>query len=363
MLYYCGFSAFFGEKGLHGTKCVSASSMSIASNISAISTISAYQGPAVATKFTSLDDFFLEGSDRVISAYLGWCSLFLLTGSDKIVQYGHSDPKGLSKQTICKSAPKYVVKMECAPKQTYLLTVDGNVYIWEGLDFVDKQPKLLENLKAKEIAVGVEFACAITMDKQVVLIDPASENPVIYKGDEDEPVDISSGQEHILIRTNSGRVYAYGKGSRGQLGTGEVTDQLKEAVLIEALDGVHIKEAVAGGWHSMALSETDDVYVWGWNNDGQLGLPKDNQRVKATPLLLDALKDTEIVSVGAGSRHSMCVTSEGKVLGFGWNRYGQTGLDPHSGQIVWEPREIPIPFEEKVASVQCKYWSTLLQTE
>ena len=42
---------------------------------------------------------------------------------------------------------------------------------------------------------------------------------------------------------------------------------------VEALGGINIIQISAGGWHSCALSDCGDVYVWGWNESGQLGLP------------------------------------------------------------------------------------------
>lgn len=45
--------------------------------------------------------------------------------------------------------------------------------------------------------------------------------------------------------------------------------------LIRGLEGHHMV-AVACGWaHSIALSRSGQVWVWGSNSHGQLGLPKD----------------------------------------------------------------------------------------
>ena len=31
-------------------------------------------------------------------------------------------------------------------------------------------------------------------------------------------------------------------------------------------------QLASGGWHNLALTESGDVYSWGWNESGQLGL-------------------------------------------------------------------------------------------
>lgn len=50
---------------------------------------------------------------------------------------------------------------------------------------------------------------------------------------------------------------------------------------IDVLGGVNIVKVAAGGWHSCALSESGDVYIWGWNESGQLGLPCRNLSASA----------------------------------------------------------------------------------
>lgn len=60
--------------------------------------------------------------------------------------------------------------------------------------------------------------------------------------------------------------------SRGQLGHGSI-DSVDYPQEVQALGGVRIVQIACGGWHSCALSESGDLYVWGWNECGQLGLP------------------------------------------------------------------------------------------
>ena len=61
--------------------------------------------------------------------------------------------------------------------------------------------------------------------------------------------------------------------SRGQLGHGDLEKEEGEARQVEMLAGLRVTQIAAGGWHSVALTDAGDMYVWGWNCDGQLGLP------------------------------------------------------------------------------------------
>jgi alpha-tubulin suppressor-like RCC1 family protein len=43
-----------------------------------------------------------------------------------------------------------------------------------------------------------------------------------------------------------------------------------------------VKAIAAGMEHSLALTESGEVYAWGWNDDGQLGLGDTEDRLTPT---------------------------------------------------------------------------------
>uniref|UniRef100_A0A8B9MTZ3 RCC1 domain containing 1 n=1 Tax=Accipiter nisus TaxID=211598 RepID=A0A8B9MTZ3_9AVES len=98
---------------------------------------------------------------------------------------------------------------------------------------------------------------------------------------------LALGQEHVLVLGAAGEAYAWGGGRHGQLGHGTLESELQPR-LVEALAGVPMQVVAAGGWHSASVSgegpcwvqvvrvasgKTGDLYVWGWNESGQLALP------------------------------------------------------------------------------------------
>ena len=72
-----------------------------------------------------------------------------------------------------------------------------------------------------------------------------------------------------FVLAEHGQVYTWGGGSRGQLGHGTLTSE-ETPRLVMALDGLRIIKIAAGGWHSAAISESHDLYMFGWNESGQL---------------------------------------------------------------------------------------------
>lgn len=59
--------------------------------------------------------------------------------------------------------------------------------------------------------------------------------------------------------------------SRGQLGHGELNEE-DHPRLLKSLDGIRVINTSAGGWHTAAITECNDLYMWGWNHSGQLGI-------------------------------------------------------------------------------------------
>ncbi|KAG0692673.1 RCC1 domain-containing protein 1 [Chionoecetes opilio] len=84
--------------------------------------------------------------------------------------------------------------------------------------------------------------------------------------------DVAVGKEHSMALTVAGDVLTWGSGMRGQLGIGELC-QSEKPVPVESLQGVPVTAIACGAWHCVALSGSGDLYVWGWNESGQLGFP------------------------------------------------------------------------------------------
>ena len=175
-----------------------------------------------------------------------------------------------------------------------------------------------EPLKIEQISVGVEYSAVLTDSGAAYLFD-ATEGKIMRQLTDKKCISVMCGQEHVLLLTENGRVLSYGRGSRGQLGHGDVENVVDGAAkLIDGLDGVPIKSIAVGGWHSMALSREGDVYVWGWNESGQLGYSRETISMKALPLPLEISDDDCFVAISAGSRHSMAVSENGILFGWGW---------------------------------------------
>lgn len=90
--------------------------------------------------------------------------------------------------------------------------------------------------------------------------------------------DIACGIRHCVVLTDKGEVYSWGRGEYGLLGNGSNSGSLIpkknefiEMYMKEDPDNEIIKIDCADEYTG-ALTKGGDLYVWGKNNQGQLGI-------------------------------------------------------------------------------------------
>lgn len=149
----------------------------------------------------------------------------------------------------------------------------------------------------------------------------------------DKVVAIACGAFHSLVLTSRGILYGFGFNFWGQLGVGGRNENHFEPVCIASLRNVNIIEIVCGQHHSVALSRKGDLYTWGHNHAGQLGIgEKVNYRNIPTKVIHS--EEFKIKSVTCGQNHVLAVSTDGVLLGFGSNYYGQLGVGSRRNEAI-----------------------------
>ena len=116
---------------------------------------------------------------------------------------------------------------------------------------------------------------------------------------------LSCGWTHIVGLTSSfGRVVTQGRNTYGQLGR---SSDIKSSVVIEGVTSVS-----SGYEHVLAVTECEELLVWGWNEHGNCGL---NGTANVThPRKLSFPGGQRVVKCFGGSGHSFCITSKNEDL-------------------------------------------------
>lgn len=131
----------------------------------------------------------------------------------------------------------------------------------------------------------------------------------------------------------------------------------------EALEGISIVQVSSSPqcMHFFALSDEGDVYAWGYNATGELGLG--DMKNRQTPTLVKALSGHNIKQMVTGRHHSMFLSEEGVLLACGDNKVGQCGVGKKAGDQVTTPTVVPVPNGAEIAEVACgSEFSVILDT-
>ncbi|KAM5172974.1 RCC1 domain-containing protein 1 isoform 2-T2 [Mantella aurantiaca] len=265
------------------------------------------------------------GKKQIVRAAPSWSYTAFVTEDGCLFLCGFIG--GSPQQYLCFNASDF---QDVLPSEKYMIVLmKDRVECWNTIS-LDPDGTRPEPMWKMEVPAGNKSVFPL-VGNGYVLVEPPffRELPLAVQAQR-----ITLGNEHVVLLTSEGKIMTWGAGRHGQLGHGDVED-VWEPRIVEALHGVPMKEVAAGGWHSVSISESGDVYCWGWNESGQLGLPSKTQAQK----------------------------SSGELYTWGWGIYGQLGhgdmksLD-HPSRVDFFPQN-----KLCVVDVTCRQWNTYVSCQ
>lgn len=116
---------------------------------------------------------------------------------------------------------------------------------------------------------------------------------------------------------------------------GDVNDTITVPTLVEKLKGYQVKEITGGAHHTVAVTEDGKVLVWGSIQSGQGGMDHDDidqeslfRDTTGAPRYLKnpvVIPDVTGESVSCGPDHCLLITQDNEVYSWGFNENYQTG--------------------------------------
>jgi alpha-tubulin suppressor-like RCC1 family protein len=167
---------------------------------------------------------------------------------------------------------------------------------------------------------------------------------------------IAIGWKHTLVLLKDGQLFAWGGNYFGQLGlpTSDIGDVLTPTLV--PLSKTHtLIEVRAGASFSAALTLEGSLFLWGSNNDSQLGIPASQIGFTSSPV--EVTLPLPIQAFDCGWNHVLALTCDGSLYVWGRNKEGCLGLGDALQRETPTPNPIP-DLAAIVAGNNCSFFVT-----
>ncbi|MEK7992582.1 MAG: hypothetical protein AAB403_02150, partial [Planctomycetota bacterium] len=173
-------------------------------------------------------------------------------------------------------------------------------------------------------------------------------------GQAQEQRPVAGGELHSVVVKNDGDVWGWGNDLYGQLGDDTQTSRYAAVPRAQSVGIVHVVTVAAGSSHTLAITREGEAWAWGDNSMGQLGLG--NRAPQLRPVVIPELK--RIQAISGGYAHSLALDADGTVWAWGSNLYGQLG-----GMSLesLEPTRVPVP--RRVVAIAAGWFFSLAVDE
>lgn len=245
---------------------------------------------------------------------------------------------------------------------------NGNAFIigtnesQDGTRVRGKQKCVESKEKIRAVSCGDHVVIMLSKKGQVLCVDTTHTkiNPRPLEALRGISVSqVSCGSQHSVALTKDGQVFTWGLNSRGQLGLGSSGPSVTFPQHVKSLAELPLVQVAAGGEQSFSLSVSGNVFSWGSNTCGQLGLGDTTDR--HAPTLVHRLHTKKTCFISCGETHTAILTKDGAVFTFGSGRHGQLGHNSFKDEL--QPRLVAELWGSKVTEVACGRQHTLVLTE
>eukprot|EP00794_Sanderia_malayensis_P007994 gene7994-8853_t len=137
---------------------------------------------------------------------------------------------------------------------------------------------------------------------------------------------VSCGDLFAAVLTDRGMLLTFGSGTHGCLGHGGYVDVAK-AKIVEALLGYTVVHLSCGSAHVMVITDRGDVFSWGRGDSGRLGCGNTESKLVPTKVPLES--NCSANGVKCGSDCSFILTNQKSVLACGNNKANKLALWNH----------------------------------
>jgi len=322
------------ESGNAVTASVAASANSVlAANISGTLPVTQLPPAVVTNGATGINiSGNFSGNGSGLSS-LPFSSLVTTTNST-ITAWGYN----LDEETNVPASATNIISVAVGGFHSLALRADGTVVAWgNNLQGQTDVPPGLSNVVA--VAAGAYHSLAVRADGTVAAWGLNSAGQGSVPAGVSNITAVAAGEYHNLALRNDGKVFAWGDNGFGQT---NVNPGLIPSMAI-----------AAGAYHSMAMASNGLVAVWGDNSQGQKPPSGSGGSLMAAGGLFSVIYNGivhvsgsgnitnvpaglsgNVVAIAAGAAHCVVLKTDGTVVVWGDNTYGETNIPTGLNHVV-----------------------------
>eukprot|EP00698_Gefionella_okellyi_P026193 TRINITY_DN9897_c0_g1_i1.p1 TRINITY_DN9897_c0_g1~~TRINITY_DN9897_c0_g1_i1.p1 ORF type:complete len:934 (-),score=180.99 TRINITY_DN9897_c0_g1_i1:49-2850(-) len=229
----------------------------------------------------------------------------LLTGGEATCgQLGHDDRAYLFEPKQV-AALRDIKQVSCGFDFTAALTGAGDMFTWGN----GSSSQLgLRKSDGESLKTGHDWHEANELE---ALLFPLPKQVQSVK--DNVVLQVACGAEHLLALVNPGEIWCWGSNELGQIG---LTTHVATAtpMRLQSL-GVNVASIACGQFHSLVIMKNGDMFSFGANGKGQLGLGDTATHRGPQPLL--SLKGVGVRQAACGAEHSLICADTGAVFSWG----------------------------------------------
>ncbi|KAJ5070823.1 rcc1 and btb domain-containing protein [Anaeramoeba ignava] len=326
---------------------------------------------------------------QIASDYLGITFLFK---NGKAIEYLRQNDSNQNPQKI---QIENIQKVIVGEQNEAILTIEGNVFA-KGYDINQKNPKEFLNISSliedtndriiEDISPSSDSIYLLTSNQNVYGIGDnyvgqfgfdfqelsRTEIPILMMKNVSR-IFSGNGSKHVFLLNSNQELFGCGYNESGQLGLGESKKQETRIYKLNQIQNIpkgKIIDIKCGLFHSIMLIEDEDedqnpkrkLYSCGhWRFNG---LGKNEDTYEFTEIKSFLFENDYILDFSVGINHTLILTSNSKLIVFGYDNYGQLGTgNKQKDELI--PIQIELPelrFNENISNyhISCGYFNSFL---
>jgi len=250
----------------------------------------------------------IENLSDIVSISRGYDHMLLLKSDGTVLAFGDNsngqlgDGSNLDQDTPVEVAGLTNIVQISAAVSSYAIDTEGRLWAWGKNNY-------------GQLANGVSDSDVHSTPTEINIGEPV--------------INVASGKGHTLALTSSGQVYAWGLNASSQVGMNpsdasdedEVWDNyVLTPKLLPWFDDV--VAIWANGNQSFAQRSDGQIYPWGQNMLGTLGIEEDGNVAEPVSPILELENVTDL---GNGALHTLAIRNDEAVFAWGWSFEGSLG--------------------------------------